>query len=294
MTVLSWNCRGLGQPRTVQELVCLVHTYKPKLVFLSETRQSNACGKRKEWRPVGSKPSHPFRYEHMWEQVESLQRTIEEGWRGSGEATNLQDVGAKISNMEHVLRTWAERDFGSVLKKTAEFRRKLSILWSSPNSAENQQKIKRCEAELDEILLQEELMWRQRSRVTYLREGDRNTKWFQRKATWRMKKNEISRLLDSSGVWKEDKEGIQDITRSFFQNLYEKEHGVEPQAVLNLVETKVTEEMNSALTKPFTEKEVTDSLFQIGLLKAPGPDGLLARFYQRNWESCEMTWSGAF
>jgi hypothetical protein len=50
MTLLSWNCRGLGQPRTVQELVCLVHTYKPKLVFLSETRQNNKYVKNLKWR----------------------------------------------------------------------------------------------------------------------------------------------------------------------------------------------------------------------------------------------------
>jgi hypothetical protein len=31
-------------------------------------------------------------------------------------------------------------------------------------------------------------------------------------------------------------------------------------------------------------EEVSDALFQIGPLKAPGPDGFPARFYQRNWD----------
>ena len=39
MNILSWNCRGLGQPRTVQELVRLVRASCPKLVFIMETRQ---------------------------------------------------------------------------------------------------------------------------------------------------------------------------------------------------------------------------------------------------------------
>jgi hypothetical protein len=38
MSTLSWNCRGLGQPHTVQELIHLVHQYCPKIVFVSETR----------------------------------------------------------------------------------------------------------------------------------------------------------------------------------------------------------------------------------------------------------------
>src|SRR4051812_5169543 len=41
--------------------------------------------------------------------------------------------------------------------------------------------------------------------------------------------------------------------------------------------------MNKALTKIFTAEEIGDALFQIGPLKAPGGDGLPARFFQRNW-----------
>jgi hypothetical protein len=39
MSLLCWNCRGLGQPRIVQELVRLVRELSPKIVFISETRQ---------------------------------------------------------------------------------------------------------------------------------------------------------------------------------------------------------------------------------------------------------------
>jgi hypothetical protein len=38
MTTLSWNCRGLGNPRTVQELCQLCKVKKPNLVFLWKLR----------------------------------------------------------------------------------------------------------------------------------------------------------------------------------------------------------------------------------------------------------------
>ena len=50
MNLLSCNCRGLGQPRTFQELVCLVQTYHPKIVFLSERRQCEEKVKAIRWR----------------------------------------------------------------------------------------------------------------------------------------------------------------------------------------------------------------------------------------------------
>ncbi|XP_031099874.1 uncharacterized protein LOC116004082 [Ipomoea triloba] len=38
MSTLCWNCRGLGNPRTVRELIDLVYIKKPDFIFLMETK----------------------------------------------------------------------------------------------------------------------------------------------------------------------------------------------------------------------------------------------------------------
>jgi exonuclease III len=38
MTLLSWNCRGLGNLRAVNDLCRLVKEKRPKMVFLMETK----------------------------------------------------------------------------------------------------------------------------------------------------------------------------------------------------------------------------------------------------------------
>ncbi len=38
MRLLSWNCRGLGNPQTVRELSLLLKERDPSILFLSETR----------------------------------------------------------------------------------------------------------------------------------------------------------------------------------------------------------------------------------------------------------------
>ena len=38
VSCLSWNCRGLGNPQIEDELVALVSSKDPKLVFLMETK----------------------------------------------------------------------------------------------------------------------------------------------------------------------------------------------------------------------------------------------------------------
>lgn len=69
---------------------------------------------------------------------------------------------------------------------------------------------------------------------------------------------------------------------SYYQEVYTKDPTLNPEVVLDCTERKVTYDMNGALDAPYTEKEISDALFQIGLLKAPGKDGFPAWFYQRS------------
>jgi hypothetical protein len=50
MKIFAWNCRGLGQPRTVQDLERLLRAHRPKLLFLSETRHNKVALDSLRWR----------------------------------------------------------------------------------------------------------------------------------------------------------------------------------------------------------------------------------------------------
>ena len=59
---------------------------------------------------------------------------------------------------------------------------------------------------------------------------------------------------------------------------------MQPEAILDHVSTKVTEQMNDELSKPFIVEEVQQALFMMGVNMAPGPDGFTAGFYQHHWK----------
>jgi hypothetical protein len=58
---------------------------------------------------------------------------------------------------------------------------------------------------------------------------------------------------------------------------------VVPNEILNQIHVSVSDNINATLCKEFFDDEISDALFQIGPIKAPGPNGLPARFFQRNW-----------
>jgi hypothetical protein len=55
------------------------------------------------------------------------------------------------------------------------------------------------------------------------------------------------------------------------------------ESCLEHLEEKVSTHMNEELLKPFIKEEVDSALFQRAPLKAPGPDGFPAGFFQHHW-----------
>jgi hypothetical protein len=180
------------------------------------------------------------------------------------------------------LQDWSKESFGAVEKELKELRRKLERLLLANNPDDNDE-ISIVQGRMDELLIREEMMWLQRSRITWLRYGDRNTSFFHRKASNRARKNKINRLKLEDGSFTEDYDEMKDLASNFFKILYKKDTGVKPNGILDLVQASVTEDMNADLMRGYSDEEIGDALFQIGPLKAPGPDGFPARFFQRNW-----------
>lgn len=75
----------------------------------------------------------------------------------------------------------------------------------------------------------------------------------------------------------------------YFQNLFTTSSPDQNsiQMVLKDLPTKVTLEMNAYLDEPFTPKDIAEALNQMYPTKAPGPNGLLAAFYQKHWKSVQ-------
>ena len=126
-------------------------------------------------------------------------------------------------------------------------------------------------------------MWRQRSRVAWLKDGNKNTSFFHTKATQRRRRNSIKGLFEEAGQWCTNQNQIVDIAVNYYQHLFTSSNPDNLEEVLAEIPQKVTEEMNEALTALFTAEEVEKALKQMEPLKSPGPDGMPPVFFQSYW-----------
>jgi hypothetical protein len=98
----------------------------------------------------------------------------------------------------------------------------------------------------------------------------------------RAKKNRIRKLKKSDGSETTNEVDFMEMASKFFTELYSDDPDVEPSHLLEMIQPRISNQINQDLLKELTDDEIGNALFQIGPLKAPGPDGLLARFFQRN------------
>ncbi|KAK1610764.1 hypothetical protein QYE76_034437 [Lolium multiflorum] len=221
-------------------------------------------------------------YEVWWEREVELPELIAQAWQEAGPKGDLSSVRAGLDKTMQVLQSWSRKKLGNLLAELDKCRKQLTALMQTGNDREA---IRRVSDQMNELLYKEEMLWMQRSRINWLKEGDQNTKYFHQKAVWRARKNKIKKLKDKDGVWREVPSDMEIMATSYFKELFTRDPNLDYDELLNLLQAKVTNEMNDNPCKDFSEEEISDALFQIGPLKAPGIDGFPARFYQRNWDT---------
>ncbi|RVW72039.1 putative ribonuclease H protein [Vitis vinifera] len=137
--------------------------------------------------------------------------------------------------------------------------------------------------ELEDLLLKEEVQWRQKSRVKWIKEGDCNSKFFHRVATGRRSRKFIKSLISERGETLNNIEVISEEIVNFFGNLYSKPEG-DSWKIEGIDWAPISEESAIWLDRPFSEEEVRMAVFQLNKEKAPGPDGFTIAVYQECWD----------
>ncbi|XP_073119425.1 uncharacterized protein [Henckelia pumila] len=222
-----------------------------------------------------------FRFENAWISEPDCKEVVKNGWKDH-DADNIQK---KIEWCGKDLQMWGDTLKLKFKKEIHICREQIKYLKSSRTYGVDQQ-IREVKKRIEVLLAREELYWKQRSKVFWLKSGDANTKLFHHFASSRKRKNSIVYLQDDTGHVYSWDGGLQEHISNYFQNLFSSK-GCLDHHILHHVPRRIDNNQNQLLIKPFDECEVVAALKSMHPDKSPGPDGMNPGFYQHFWDITE-------
>ena len=160
----------------------------------------------------------------MWLKADRFLDKVKSWWENylfQGSPSSI--LAKKLAALKSDLKKWNESDFGNISVKKQQLWSKLNVLdvKEDSQSLSNEEKREQTtlRADLEKATLLEEISWRQKSKIFFLKEGDSNTRFLHRMANSNRRNNCIDSLM-IDGAMSTNQDRIVDHVEQFFKNLF--------------------------------------------------------------------------
>lgn len=236
----------------------------------------------------------PFKFFNFLASHPDFSDTVATVWEGTEplfySTSALYRFHKKLKLLKLVLRRLNKNKFGNIPQRTREA---FDVLCGKQQDAlQNPTPVTFEEVAEATIVWNywaeiEESFLRQKSRITWLLNGDQNTLFFFRIVQSRASFNLIRKLLLPSGETITDPKLIKLAAAAHFESFLKQTpvvtNGTTPPVLSELLDYRCPPHTAQLLTHPISEAEIRHVLFSMPSSKAPGPDGFPAEFYRASW-----------
>lgn len=158
-----------------------------------------------------------FRFDRNWFGREGFVEAVRQEWESLKGEPDLE-LFDKICRTRKSISRWKKRNPTNSAKLIESLKQQLDAAQNDESISSEEDlelKWKLCAA-----YKEEELYWKQKSRVLWLRDGDRNTRYFHAKTKQRRARNRITQLKNSMNQWVHTEEDIEAVASDYFQHLF--------------------------------------------------------------------------
>eukprot|EP00253_Pinus_taeda_P003074 PITA_03074 len=209
---------------------------------------------------IGTSRNRPFRFENVWLTHPNFITNIGKWWLEDMpiQGTKMFLLQQRLKHIKLRLEEWNKNEFGNIFNAKREVEQKLQkinqILIKEGFTKERKMQANSLQQEWDKRCQQEEIFWKQKSRVQWIKEGEGNTRFFHKSMEHRAH-NRSTKLIDPQGKELSTHKDIESIM-----------------------------EDNYNLNWPVTEEEVNEVIKEMHNGKAPRPDGFNVDLFKACWE----------
>ncbi|MQL83629.1 hypothetical protein Taro_016132 [Colocasia esculenta] len=161
-----------------------------------------------------------FTFQQMWCTQEKFTSDSSAAWRMAPTSSlPLINMAMKLRFLKSFYKKWNKEVFGDLSTNIKEAEADYSTAqnhYDEDPSTENYNVYCQAKEKLEHILSQEEVFWRQKSRIKWLQEGDKNTKFFHAYAISQRRHSVILALYREDGTRIDRKEDIAAMFITYF------------------------------------------------------------------------------
>ncbi|XP_061350051.1 uncharacterized protein LOC133295261 [Gastrolobium bilobum] len=191
-------------------------------------------------------------------------------------------IAENLNNLASLIKKWNNDVFGftSYRKNIIIARLEGIQKCSGNNNGRYLEKLeRRLNKELEKILDQEEQIWHQKSREEWIRDGDRNTRFYHTKTMIRRSINRIMKLQNDVRHWVKEDDELISLAQSFFLNIFKEDNIDSVWHQLTFSWLELNDVKKKRLNINISDVDVKAAFFQMAALKAPGPNGFPTLFF---------------
>eukprot|EP00253_Pinus_taeda_P008490 PITA_08490 len=236
-----------------------------------------------------SKPKAPFKFNHTWTQDQDFMKLVNDFWRAhpiDRETSLARGFCCNLNLLKHLTINWAREKNRKESESLTSIEADLHSLRDDRNlgfiSGEEKTRLIELENQKENILRLREESKRLRSRATWLKAGDENTKFFQNYAKGRKVSNTIWNIPMPEGGLANTFNKLSQLGTNHFRTIYKAPPGTNLAEIINLANhfpRFVNEEEAEELIAPVTMEELESTIKWFKKDKSPGPDGWTIEFY---------------
>lgn len=108
----------------------------------------------------------------------SVGKVVQKGWHKGPRSPTLPQIMSNFKHTKIALKSWNKLYFGRIQYKISDLKKLIETLQQLPQSSLIIDQENIAMRELNEILLRERILWKEKAKLKWLEEGDANTYFF--------------------------------------------------------------------------------------------------------------------
>lgn len=185
-------------------------------------------------------------------------------------------MSAAIEEVTTRSRSWNNESFGNIFKKKCNLQARIKGVQESPyyNSARGLQVLERkLLDELNEVLKQEEFFWFQKSRWSWVQDGNRNTTFYHKSTLIRHDQARV-KFLKINGEWTSDHNTLVEHISNYFIGIFGRVETNVEVVYEAYGEPRILTQQGHSLIRQASVEKVRRAVFGMKKFGSPGPNGI--------------------